>query len=96
MGDLMGEVPIFGICLGHKIPGFSFGGRTFNLKFGHWRANQPVNDLPSSKVSITSQNHGFAVDAQSPNQKDVEISQINLNKQTVEGMLHRKLPIFSV
>jgi carbamoyl-phosphate synthase small subunit len=93
--DLMGKKPIFGICLGHQILGFAFGGSTFKLKFGHRGANQPVKDLRSGKVAITAQNHGFAVD---PNSlpKEVEITHINLNDDTVEGMRHKDLPIFSV
>jgi carbamoyl-phosphate synthase small subunit len=92
---LMGRVPIFGICLGHQILCYAFGGRTFKLKFGHRGGNQPVKDLTTGKVAITSQNHGFAVDPESlPN--EIEVTHINLNDGTVEGMRHRELPIFSV
>ncbi|MEO6870711.1 MAG: glutamine-hydrolyzing carbamoyl-phosphate synthase small subunit [Chthoniobacterales bacterium] len=92
---LMGRTPIFGICLGHQILGYAFGGRTFKLKFGHRGGNQPVKDLVTGKVAITSQNHGFAVDADSlPN--EIEITHVNLNDGTVEGMRHRELPVFSV
>jgi carbamoyl-phosphate synthase small subunit len=93
--DLMGKKPIFGICLGHQILGFAFGGSTFKLKFGHRGANQPVKDLRSGKVAITAQNHGFAVDAESL-PSDVEVTHINLNDGTVEGMRHKELSIFSV
>jgi len=89
------DLPIFGICLGHQILGQAFGGRTFKLKFGHRGGNQPVKDLESGKVEITSQNHGFAVDPKSL-PSDVTIDRINLNDQTVEGMRHKTKPIFCV
>ncbi len=88
-------IPIFGICLGHQILGQAFGGRTFKLKFGHRGGNQPVKDLASGKVEITSQNHGFAVDPVTL-PSDVAVDRINLNDQTVEGMRHKTKPIFCV
>jgi carbamoyl-phosphate synthase small subunit len=94
--ELIGQVPMFGICLGLEILGFSFGGRCFKLKFGHRGANQPVKDMATGKVAITSQNHGFAVDVESMHNPDVEITQINLNDRTIEGMRHKKHPVFGV
>jgi carbamoyl-phosphate synthase small subunit len=88
-------IPIFGICLGHQILGQALGGKTFKLKFGHRGANQPVKDLESGKVEITSQNHGFAVDAASL-PSEVAVNRFNLNDQTVEGLRHKSKPIFCV
>jgi carbamoyl-phosphate synthase small subunit len=92
---LIGKKPIFGICLGHQIMGLALGGKTYKLKFGHHGGNQPVMDLTTQKVEITSQNHGFAVDADSL-KGAAEVTHLNLNDNTVEGLAHRELPIFSV
>lgn len=92
---LLGKKPIFGICLGHQILGCALGGRTFKLKFGHRGGNQPVKDLRNGKVSITAQNHGFAVDADSL-PSDAEVTHINLNDGTVEGLRSKSMPVFSV
>ena len=95
---LIGRVPVFGICLGHQILGLALGGQTYKLKFGHRGANHPVMDLLTGKVEITAQNHGFAVniDALKERVPDIELTHINLNDKTVEGMRHTSLPVFSV
>ncbi|HEY5793339.1 MAG TPA: glutamine-hydrolyzing carbamoyl-phosphate synthase small subunit [Chthoniobacterales bacterium] len=93
--ELVGKTPIFGICLGHQILAYAFGGKTFKMKFGHRGANQPVKDLRSGKISITSQNHGFAVDPESL-PADVAVTHVNLNDGTVAGMEHKTHPVFSV
>jgi carbamoyl-phosphate synthase small subunit len=92
---LLGKKPIFGICLGHQILGYALGGKTFKLKFGHRGGNQPVKDLTTGRVSITAQNHGFAVDPESLC-SDVEVTHINLNDGTVEGLRSKSMPVFSV
>lgn len=89
------QKPMFGICLGHQLIGQAFGGTTFKMKFGHRGGNQPIKDLTTGKVEITSHNHGFAVDPESL-PADVEVTHINLNDNTVAGLRHKTLPVFSV
>ena len=90
------NLPIMGICLGHQILGLALGGKTYKLKFGHRGGNQPVKDLSTGKVSITSQNHGFCLDVRSLQDKEVEVTHINLNDRTLEGMRHKRYPVFSI
>ena len=95
--DIAGKKPLLGICLGNQLLGWAYGGRTFKLKFGHRGGNHPVKDLRTGRVYITSQNHGYAVDADSLDPKSgMEVAHINMNDGTVEGMRHRELPIFSI
>jgi len=94
--EQIGRRPTFGICLGHQLIGLALGGKTFKLKFGHRGGNQPVKDLTTGKVEITSQNHGFCVDMHSIQDPDVELTHVNLNDGTLEGLRHRKIPLFSV
>ncbi|MDP8299443.1 MAG: glutamine-hydrolyzing carbamoyl-phosphate synthase small subunit [Candidatus Tantalella remota] len=93
---LLGKVPIFGICFGHQMLGMALGGKTYKLKFGHHGGNHPVKDLRTGRVAITPQNHNFCVDMDTLPKEDLEITHINLNDQTLEGMKHTKMPIFSV
>lgn len=92
---LIGKKPIFGICLGHQMLGIAFGGKTYKMKFGNHGCNHPVKDLRTGKILITVQNHGFCVDMKGI-EKDVEMTHINLNDGTCEGLRHKKLPVFAV
>jgi carbamoyl-phosphate synthase small subunit len=94
--QLAGKKPIFGICLGHQLIGLALGGKTYKLKFGHHGGNHPVQQTETGKVEITSQNHNYAVDAATLNKDEVAITHINLNDQTVQGLRHKSLPLFSV
>lgn len=93
---LLGRQPIFGICLGHQLIGIALGGKTYKLKFGHHGGNHPVKQLATGKVEITTHNHNFAVDPDSLAESEVELTHLDLNDQTLEGLRHRNLPLFSV
>jgi carbamoyl-phosphate synthase small subunit len=93
---LMGRVPVFGICLGHQLCGLALGGRTYKLKFGHHGGNHPVRNNVTGKVEITAHNHNFAVDPDSINANEVELTHVDLNDNTLEGLRHKTLPLFSV
>jgi carbamoyl-phosphate synthase small subunit len=92
----LGRVPVFGICLGHQLTGIALGGKTYKLKFGHHGGNHPVQNKITGKVEITAHNHNFAVDPDSINANEVELTHVDLNDQTLEGLRHRTLPLFSV
>jgi carbamoyl-phosphate synthase small subunit len=93
---MMGRVPVFGICLGHQLCGLALGGKTYKLKFGHHGGNHPVKNNATGKVEITAHNHNFAVDPDSINANEVELTHVDLNDQTLEGLRHKTLPLFSV
>jgi len=92
----LGRVPVFGICLGHQLTGLALGGKTYKLKFGHHGGNHPVRNNLTGKVEITAHNHNFAVDPESINLSEVELTHVDLNDQTLEGLRHKTLPLFSV
>jgi len=92
----LGRVPVFGICLGHQLTGLALGGKTYKLKFGHHGGNHPVKNNATGKVEITAHNHNYAVDPDSINANEVELTHVDLNDQTLEGMRHRTLPLFTV
>ncbi len=94
--NLMGRVPIFGICLGHQLIGIALGGKTYKLRFGHHGGNHPVKQMKTGKIEITAHNHNFAVDPDSLKQSEVDLTHIDLNDNTLEGLRHRSLPLFSV
>ncbi|SKC85714.1 glutamine-hydrolyzing carbamoyl-phosphate synthase small subunit [Maledivibacter halophilus] len=93
---LIGKKPMFGICLGHQLISLALGGKTTRLKYGHRGTNHPVKDLLKDRVYITSQNHGYVVEEESLNKEEIEITHINLNDGSIEGIRHKNLPLFSV
>ena len=94
--DILGRAPVFGICLGHQLTGLALGGKTYKLKFGHHGGNHPVKNMTNGKVEITAHNHNFAVDPDSINANEVELTHVDLNDNTLEGLRHKSLPLFSV